>query len=222
MIKLFISSFYNTLIDEEDAIPTSTMFSIDHLKQKKVQFAITTNRLQNEVLYYNQDYPFIDYIISLNGSLIYDVNHEKTIELKSFTQKELEMISQEFVEKEIWYYTKDDIWNIIPQEAVYKLEIKGLKEWKNTKYHTSLLKRNQESFLEIGKNTPYDAIKKLKVKEENIVGVIGNDSEESILHAIPKTYVVRNASKKLKEQTSNLVKSNKLKGVESVIKKELC
>ncbi len=70
MIKMFISSFYNTLIDEEDAIPTTTMLAIDQLKQKNILITIITNRLQNEVLYYNKDYPFIDYIISLNGSII--------------------------------------------------------------------------------------------------------------------------------------------------------
>lgn len=221
MIKMLVSSFYNTMIDEEDAIPTSTMFALDSIKKQNILFTFLTNRLQEEVLYYNQDYPFIDYIISLNGSILYDVSHNKTIKLKSFTQKELKMISQEFVDKEIWYYTENEVWNIIPQETVYKIEIKGLKEWNNSAYHTSILKRNNEIFLEICKNTPYDAFKKLKLKENEVISVVGNDCEEIFLEQIPKTYVVRNASKKLKEQATNLTKSNKLKGVESVIKKEL-
>ena len=220
MIKMLVCSFYNTLIDEEDAIPTSTMLALDSIHQN-IKFAITTNRLQEEVLYYNQDYPFIDYIISLNGSIIYDVENNKTIELKTFTKKELERISQEFVKREIWYYTKNEVWNIIPQDPVYKIEIKGIKEWKNTEYYTSIFKRNKEIFLEIGKNNPYDVFKKMKQKDEEILAVIGNDSEESILKHIPKTFVVRNASKKLKEQTSLFTRSNKLKGVETVIRKEL-
>ena len=218
MIKMLVSSFYNTLIDEEDAIPTSTMLAIDQIKSKKVQLTILTNRLQEEVLYYNHDYPFIDYIVSLNGSIIYDVNHDKTIELCSFTKKELEEISLEFTKKEIYYYTKDEVFSDIPQETVYKIEIKGIKQWKKDMYHTSLLKIGKETFLEICKNTTYDAIKKIKTKENEIVSIIGNDSEESILKNIKETYVVRNASKQLREQTQKLTKSNKNKGVEAVIK----
>ena len=218
MIKMLVSSFYNTIIDEEDAIPTSTMLMIDQMRQQKVLLTIMTNRLQEEVLYYNHDYPFIDFIISLNGSIIYDVNHNKTIELRSFTKKELEEIKEEFKNKEINYYTKEDVFKDIPQESVYKIEIKGVKQWKKGKYNTSLLKRGKETFLEICKNTPYDAIQKLKIKEDEIVSIIGNESEESILKHIKDTYVVRNASKKLKENTSLLTKSNKSKGVEAIIK----
>lgn len=221
MIKMIVSSFYNTIIDEEDAIPTSTMLAIDEQKQKQTTLTILTNRLQEEVLYYNQDYPFIDYIISLNGSIIYDVKKNKVTELRSFTKIELKQISQTFKDKEIWYYTKNEVLNIIPQEAVYKIEIQGIKEWKNNQFYTSVLKRNKKTYLEIGKNTIYDALKKLKIKEDEILGIIGNDSEACLLNKIPKIYVVRNASEYLKKQTNNLTKSNKCKGVEAVIKKEL-
>ena len=221
MIKMLVSSFYNTIIDEEDAIPTSTMFALDTLKKKKIKLTILTNRLSEEVLYYNQDYPFIDYIISLNGSIIYDVKKNKWMKLHAFTKTELKKISQEFVDKEIWYYTQNEVWNMIPQEAVYKIEVQGVKEWKNDQYYTSFLKRNQKTYLEIGKNNPYDAVKKLKIDENEIIGIVGNDSEEWIVKNIPKTYVVRNASSYLKNQAQNLTMSNKSKGVEAVIKKEL-
>jgi len=92
MIKLFVTSFYNTLIDEEDAIPTSTMFAIDKLKQKGTKLVILTNRLEDEVIYYNHDYPFIDYIISLNGSRVLDMKTNKSKEFLSFNKSELEEI----------------------------------------------------------------------------------------------------------------------------------
>ncbi len=220
MIKIVFSSFYNTLIDEEDAIPTSTMFELDRIKQKGIKFCILTNRLSDEVLYYNHDYPFIDYIISLNGSIIYDVNNDKEVLLKSFTNKELEEIEKIFNKKEILFYTKNNIYSNIPQDTVYKVEIKGTKK-NNTKYYSSILKRGKESCLELTKNTTLDALKQLKVNQEEILGVIGNNSEELILDNIDNIYVVRNASKELKDKTDKITKSNKQKGFELVLKKEI-
>ena len=218
MIKLFVSSFYNTIIDEEDAIPTSTMFEIDRVKQKGIKLCIITNRLQEDVLYYNQDYPFIDTIISLNGGVITDVPTGKTETLKSFTKKELEEITNNYSGKKIWYYTKNTKEKSIPQEPVYKIEVQGTKK-KIDGFHCSILQVEKEKILEISKNTVWDAIQRRKEKE--ILAVIGNESEEILLEKIPKTYVVRNAPKSLKEKTNQITKSNKQKGVEQVLKTEI-
>ena len=77
MKRMMISSFYNTLIDKEDAIPMSTMLEIDKLRKKGILFSVCTNRDKEDVLYYNHDYPFIDYIISFNGNYIYDIKNDK-------------------------------------------------------------------------------------------------------------------------------------------------
>ena len=79
MIKMVACSFYNTLIDKEDAIAMSTMLQIDKIRNKNIKFTVLTNRSFNEVLYYNRDFPFIDYIISYNGNCILDVNNNKII-----------------------------------------------------------------------------------------------------------------------------------------------
>ena len=44
MIRLLVTSFYNTLIDEEDAIPTSTMFAFDKLKAKDLSLSFLINK----------------------------------------------------------------------------------------------------------------------------------------------------------------------------------
>ena len=229
MIKLLVSSFYNTLIDEEDAIPTSTMFELDRVREQNIKFAITTNNLEEEVLYYNQDYPFIDYIISLNGSILHDLSKDKWTFLKSFTKEELDSIEQSFPKKEIYYYTKNNRYSTIPRENVYKVEIvcgkKKLKELPQLPFQISYFQRNKEVFLEIGKNTPYEALKGImeeeNISEKEILGIIGNDSEEEILNHIENIYVVRNASKELKEKTKKTTTTNKNKGVENVTKKEI-
>ena len=72
-MKMIVSSFYNTLIDEEDAIPTSTMFTLDEYKKNGCLFTVLTNRDIDDVLYYDESFPFIYYIIGFNGSVVYDV-----------------------------------------------------------------------------------------------------------------------------------------------------
>ena len=57
-MRMFISSFYNTLINNEEAIPVSTMLEIEKLKNKGILFSVCTNRLNDDVLYYNHDYQF--------------------------------------------------------------------------------------------------------------------------------------------------------------------
>ena len=59
MIRMIVSSFYNTIIDEEDAIPTSTMFELDSYKEKGSVFTVLTNRGIDEVLYYNETDDFL-------------------------------------------------------------------------------------------------------------------------------------------------------------------
>ena len=217
MIKMIVCSFYNTLIDEEDAIPTSTMLELDRIKQKEIKLTILTNRLLEDVLYYNQDYPFIDYVIALNGSILYDVKENQKKLYDSFTKEELLEIQKKYEKKEIIYYTENASWTELPEDKVYKVEVKGIKKNIVSQYHTSIFQRNKEFFLEITKNSYSSTIQDLK--EENLLGIIGNESEKELLEEKYKIYVVRNAPKGLKEKTSFLTKSNLQKGVELVIKK---
>ena len=79
MTRMVISSFYNTLINSEESIETSTMLEIDRIRSKNILFTIITNRHLKEILYYNRDFPFIDYVISLNGAHVYDITNNKCI-----------------------------------------------------------------------------------------------------------------------------------------------
>ena len=219
MIKLFISSFDNTLIDEEEAIPTSTMFELDRVKQKGIKFCVITNRLTEDVLYYNQDYPFIDYIIALNGGILLDVVRGKLDTFQAFTKNELGEISTQYRGKKILFYTKDAVSTDIPQEPVYKIEIQGTKKVLIPNVNSSIFQKDKEKYLEMSKNTVWDALS--KIKENEMLAVIGNESDEILLEKIPKTYVVRNAPKSLKDKAKRMTKSNKQKGVEIVLKEEI-
>lgn len=159
MLKMVSSSFYNTLIDNEEAIPKTTMLEIDRIRKKNILFTINTNRHYKEVLDYNKSYNFIDYIISLNGSYIYDVNKEKCIFKKKLSTVNLKKIKDTYKDKDIFYYTEDNILNDYENNDIYKVEIKIdndldelLKRAKKLKVNMSTLSINDEEFLEITSN----------------------------------------------------------------------
>ena len=222
-MRMLISSFYNTLINKEEAISFSTMLEIDKLRKKDILFSICTSRSHEEVLYYNHDYPFIDYIISYNGNYIYDVKKKKNICKNPLKKTLIKKVEEIFKDKKIIYY-KDN-------KDIYKLEIKIkrkeldlINKLENLNIYTSIFILNKDYYIEITNNNTYEGINalktKLKIDNNDIITVIGNLAEKEIIANIKKTYVVSNAPKELKEKANYKTKSNNLKGVEQVIKKE--
>ena len=219
MTKMLVVDFYNTLINREDAISTSTMLGIDTLKQEGIKLTIITNRLLDEVLYYNESYPFIDYIISLNGGVIYDVSNNKKIYGKKLDNETINNINDKYSDYDIDYY-KDD-------NNIYKLEVqlkrKDIKDISNYNYPVFRLDNNY--YLEISNNNSYDALCEImkieNIKNNEIVAVIGNLSEKDFINKIDDTYVVSNALKELKSMTDNRTKSNNSNGVLNVIRRYL-
>ena len=219
MTKMLVVDFYNTLINREDAISTSTMLGIDTLKQEGIKLTIITNRLLDEVLYYNESYPFIDYIISLNGGVIYDVSNNKKIYGKKLDNETINNINDKYSDYDIDYY-KDD-------NDIYKLEVqlkrKDIKDISNYNYPVFRLDNNY--YLEISNNNSYDALCEImkieNIKNNEIVAVIGNLSEKDFINKIDDTYVVSNALKELKSMTDNRTKSNNSNGVLNVIRRYL-
>ena len=222
MIRMLISSFYNTLIDKEEAIPMSTMLEIDKLRNKGILFSVCTNRDKDSVLYYNHDYPFIDYVIAYNGNYIYDVNKDKYLYKKPLNKSVVQEIEKLFKGNELNYYKEDN--------KVYKIEIKVKKnefklidKLKNIDIKSSIFKYNKEYFIEITSSNITNAVKylstKLKLSPTDIASVIGNLSEKELIDNIENTYVVSNSPKEVKKLTSKKTKSNNSKGVENIIKK---
>ena len=231
-MKMVLSSFYNTLINDEDSIPQSTMLEIDRLRRSNILFTIITNRICKDVLFYNYSYPFIDYIIALNGSLIYDVEKNKYIYDEPINKKELLQVSKLYNNYKIMYYTNNGYVDNIDNDTIkiYKVEIEIMKKDIETfnnidlKLNKSILKRNKKLFLELTSNKVniYNSVKylcnKKKINTDNILSIIGNDSEKELVN-FPNTYIIGNSPKSLKELTDKKTKSNNLKGVENILKK---
>ena len=222
MKRMMISSFYNTLIDKEDAIPMSTMLEIDKLRKKGILVSVCTNRDKEDVLYYNHDYPFIDYIISFNGNYIYDVNNDKCIYSNPLKTRVIKEIEKLFNDSKIIYYKEDNM--------VYKIEIEVSKKkictinkLSNIDVYSSIFTYNKKYYIEISSSNTMNAISclsnKLSISLDNITAVIGNLSEKEIIKEVEETYVVSNSPKELKELSKHKTKSNNSKGVENIIKK---
>ena len=149
MIKMVVSSFYNTLINEEDAVPVSTMLEIERIRKKGILFTVCTNRGYKEVLDYNKDFPFIDYIIFLNGSCVYDVKKERCISKSKISTANLKKIGELTKNSNVTFFGEENTYKHIDDitEDIYKIEIEltgnenYLEEIKKRKGNYSILKK---------------------------------------------------------------------------------
>ena len=226
MIKMVACSFYNTLIDKEDAIAMSTMLEIDKIRNKNIKFVVLTNRSINEVLYYNKDFPFIDYIISFNSNCILDVNKNKIIYKDYLNKSKIREILNKYKDRKIYLYSDNKILDRTNYTDfnIYKIEIElKKKDLKNLNSNYSVFKYRNKTYLEVNSNNNYigmmKLLKSLGIAKEEVLLIIGNESEKGLINLIPNTYIIGNSPKSLKEMNVKKTSSNNFKGVEKVIKK---
>ena len=232
MKKMVVSSFYNTLIDEEDAIPTSLMIEIDKIPSQGILFTIGTNRTYQEILEYNKDFPFVDYIISLNGSYVYDVKKGKCLSKRKLANSILQKISTTFVNKKVWYYGEKDIYTELDSEKkdIYKVEIEisNSEEWekvKKWKVEPSVFQKDGKQFLEIisCNNNMFHGVDlislKNNIKLEDVIAIGCNECDESILKNLQNSFIVNNACELLQKYKTKKIPYNHAKGVEYLLKK---
>lgn len=230
MIKMIVSSFYNTLINEEEAIPQSTMLEIERIRKKGIIFVVATNRLYQEVLDYNTDFPFIDYIVSLNGSIVYDVQKRKIIHKKKMTEASIKNISKLYEKDIITYYTEEANNNYLDdlkEKNIYKIEIQTseIKEkLKKINVNTSFFKKDSKNYLEIisHKASMFNGIDQIALKNninlKEILVIAGNESDISMINNLKNSFVVENCAELLKKTKAQKTSSNNQNGVENILK----
>lgn len=218
MSKLIVSSFYNCLINNEEAIPISTMLEIERIRKKGNKFAICTNANYKEILYYNKDFPFIDYIISLNGSYVYDVCNNKCLFKKKLPIAIIEKITKTYPNNKLLFFTEDEILTTKPFKDIYKIALEinnktNLSFLNNLKINTSIFYYNKKKYLEInsGLTNNFKALEKIiknKFSIDNITAIIANDTEISLFKNIPNSYIVSSATKNIKQRANNKKNNN--------------
>ncbi len=107
MYKILISDFEDTLIDNEDAIPLSTMLSLDKMRTCHIPFTVITNKSFKSILEYNKDFPFVDYIICMDGAYVYDAKESKVLIHKNIGISIIKKIQKNFALYNLCFYTLD-------------------------------------------------------------------------------------------------------------------
>ncbi len=231
MKKMIAISFYHALIDDEYAISQSIMLEIERIRKKGILFCVCTNRTYQEVLEYNKDFPFIDYIISLNGSYIYDVLKEQCISKKKLAVSNLKKIANLFEGHNINYYAEDTIYQKsaeIEKKDIFKIEIEIEKEEEKEKLNkinvnSSIFMEKDKMYLEIvsGKNSMFSGVDQIGLKNNfalsDVIAICSNESDYSLVTNIPFSYVVKGNCQRLEQATRRRI--DKEKGIELFMKK---
>lgn len=232
MKKMIVISFYNALIDDEYAIKKSIMLEIERIRKKGLLFCVCTNRTYQEVLEYNRDFPFIDYIVALNGSYIYDVIKNQCISKKKLAISNVKKVSAIFEGYNINYYGENEIYQNLEQtekKDIYKIEVEINTQIEQEKIgklnvNSSIFIEKDKMYLEIvsGKNSMFSGVDQIGLKNNfalnDIVTICSNESDYSLVTNIPSSYIIKNSSSKL-EQASRKRIDNKKNGIENFLKK---
>ena len=239
MYKLVVSSFDNTLINSEEAISTSTMIKLDEIRNKGVLFGISTNRCYKDVLSYNRDFPFIDYIISYNGAYVYDVKKDKVLFKKNLLVGNVKKIYSKFSNYNLLFYTDEDVYNnmdCIRDKKIYKIKIfcnemnfdlicdeldklnLNIIYYRNCDYNNYSIEIFNGS---VNKLVGLEKICNKKIFMNEIL-YIGYDSTDlEVFKSVGYSSMVSNGNIKLKEYVDSITFSNDEKGVEKILDKML-
>lgn len=237
MYKLVVSSFDNTLINSEEAISTSTMIKLDEIRNKGVIFGISTNRCYKDVLSYNRDFPFIDYIIAYNGAYVYDVKKEKTLFKKSLLIGNVKKIYNKFKDYKLLFYTDTDIYsdlNAINDNKVYKIKIicnesefnlisKELDKlnldiiyYMNNDYDSYFIEIFRRS---VNKLIGIEKICNKKISLDNVLYIGYDNTDLDVFKNVGYSSIVANGNLELKDYVDSVTFSNDEKGVEKLLNK---
>lgn len=119
MYKLILTNFDETLIDKDGIIPLSTVVLFDELRRKNIKIVMVTDRCLKSVLDYNKDFTICDYLITSNGSYIYNVPSQKVIYKKNMGIRIVKKIIKNYFEKADIYITNHKLWNLLNKNHHY-------------------------------------------------------------------------------------------------------
>lgn len=246
MYKLIVSSFLNTIINDYEEIPMSTVALIDELRRSGIKFVIATGKDIDSIIYYNRDFPFNDYLITSNGAYIYDMNKNKVIFKKNIGIRTIKRIIKSYYDKSIIYLTNDRTRNLISNEKdkfieenknnIYKIDLyfenkltaeQSLKEISllELDINTNLQIYNDKYYIEIthssaSKDKALERIaKKLKIDMKDIISFGSGYSDMEIIKKVGYGVAMKNACKKLKSVANDITLDNNSKGVELYLRK---
>ena len=221
MKKILISSFEDTLVDEEEAIDIKTILEIDKFRKNNNIFIIVSDNTLDDIINYNRDFPFTDIIIALDGSIIYNMESEKVIYKNTVSMATTKKIAKLTNTSNIEIYTTHnkikyndfisnyqnlakDILKIgiscFSKEEIEDFDNKIKKNISNVK--TNIVDNEYEYYLEIfsKKTSRVNALNKVlkTIKYDEKYFVVGSNKSIEIAETFA-SYAVSNASDSLKK-----------------------
>ena len=240
MYKMLACDFSHALINEEEAIFLSTMIELDRMRKEGILFTVTTEKPFSYVLNYNLDFPFLDYIVCLDGACVYACASKKFLIKKRIVSSVVKKILKEYREKKIVVSTLDQIYclptNVFDekeQKEIYRIQIffdtkkEYLSSYQKLVSIPSISVWKEEesrSLCMIAKGcSKFLGVKKiLETKKESFSHVLfvgAKENDKEIMKHAGYSVTVKNAPKEIKKEAKEVFPSADDKGFEKIIKK---
>lgn len=245
MKKMLVTKFENALIDSEQTIPISTVISVDELRRKDYVFSVVSDMEISFVTFYTHDFNFINYIICMDGSYIYDNEGQKILYDSPLRVDLIKKILKDYTNSKVTIYTdtthhtyrgaKKIDFDILKHIKFYKIEIafkdkkECLKHVKDIKVkyivNTSMRFENNEYICSIVNPgvSKYEALKiinkKEKIKLADITMVANNYDDLEIVKKVGNSVFIEGGVEEIKDKFNDVTSSNDDLGVEKVIKR---
>ena len=222
MIKLIVSDFKDTLIDDDDCISTDTIINIDNYRRSGGLFSICYDLDYKDILYYDRSFHFIDYIIGYSGSIIYDNDKEKIIYDKKILISKVKKIIKN-IDKAILYsidskYRVDSNYlDFINNNKIYRIDIPNNKKNKEFIDSIDVNYYEKDKIIIITGSNIYECINKIIGKKISYRDVLCITGDNKLLSCIDLFYCMGLSNSCLK--VKKIKNSNNQEGVKEVLKK---
>ena len=215
MYKMIVTGFDGVLVDDDLAISLSTMLEIDRIRRKKMLFTIATSRCLGDILYYNRDFSFLDYVIASDGAIVYDfTSHDIYACRKDRKFKLLGLDDITDVYKlEIVCSSRDDSLEVIDKLKSLNLKINYFEQYINDTYYVDIVSLDIDKFVGVEK-----ICNKKKISTEDVVSFGKYYNDINLVKNTGLGVSMDNAIKEVKKVSKKSTLDNLNKGVEVFIK----
>ena len=233
MYKLVVSGFDNVLINSDEAISTSTVLEIDRVRNNEVLFAILCDRGYKEVLEYNKDFSFVDYIISCNGACLYNVKINEVMIDKRLDYTIVKALINELNGYSLSIITDNGRKDVceISNEKIYMIEVECNSKRDANKLldiinsfelniKTFMRKAGKKYYLQIVNSSvnSNDILEKIDDIDFSSVVLICSEEKDALFYEKAGYKVaVSNASSSVKKICDKTTSSNDNKGVKKIL-----
>lgn len=233
MYKLVVSGFDNVLINSDEAISTSTILEIDRVRNSGILFTILCDRGYKEVLEYNKDFSFVDYIISCNGACLYNTKTNEVMIDKNLDYTIVKDLINNLNGYNLFIITatgRKDVFTIV-DEKIYMVEVECNSKRDANKLldiinsfelniKTFMRKAGKKYYLQVVNSfvNSNDILEKIgNIDFSSVVLICSEEKDALFYEKVGYKVAVSNASSNVKKICDKTTSSNDNKGVKKIL-----